>query len=70
MISMPEMLLVALLALLFFGANRIENLASSLGRSINAFKKGLREVDAPPPGKSAPDDKSPGGQIPPHTLNK
>lgn len=38
-----EILLIAVVALLVFGPNKIPELAKSVGRSVNAFKQGLRE---------------------------
>ncbi|TBR23999.1 twin-arginine translocase TatA/TatE family subunit [bacterium] len=38
-----ELLIILVVALLLFGANRIPEVARSLGRSINAFKSGLKE---------------------------
>ena len=38
-----ELLIILIVGLLFFGAERIPELARSLGRSVNAFKQGLKE---------------------------
>lgn len=38
-----EMLIIVVVGLLLFGANRIPEVARSLGRSVNAFKSGLKE---------------------------
>ncbi|MGE3180447.1 MAG: twin-arginine translocase TatA/TatE family subunit [Phycisphaerae bacterium] len=43
-ISPMHILLVAFVALLLFG-NRLPDVARSLGRSLNEFKKGLKDVD-------------------------
>lgn len=43
-IGSGELLLLATVVLLLFGARRIPEAARSLGRSINAFKEGLRET--------------------------
>lgn len=42
----PELLLIALIVLLLFGASRLPKLGRSMGQSIRGFKKGLHE-DAP-----------------------
>ncbi|MBI5594608.1 MAG: twin-arginine translocase TatA/TatE family subunit [Elusimicrobia bacterium] len=42
-IGTGEMLLIGAVALLLFGAGRIPEVARSLGRSLNAFKSGLKE---------------------------
>ena len=42
-IGTGEMLIVAVVGLLLFGAGRIPEVAKSLGKSVNAFKAGLKE---------------------------
>ncbi|HAH07665.1 MAG TPA: twin-arginine translocase TatA/TatE family subunit [Elusimicrobia bacterium] len=50
-IGYGEILLIAIVAILLFGANKIPDAARALGRSVNAFKSGLREgTDAPEKG--------------------
>lgn len=43
-IGFREILLVLLLALLLFGARRLPELAKSLGRSLQEFRKGMKDV--------------------------
>jgi len=59
-IGTQELLIILVLALLMFGG-RLPEVAKSLGKSVNQFKRGLREVDddlsrpdPPPPPKSLP----------------
>ena len=40
-----ELLLIALIALLLFGAGRLSDIGRGLGEGIRNFKKGLRELD-------------------------
>lgn len=49
-----ELLLILLIVLILFGAQRLPDLARSLGSSVKEFKKGVAEVskeDAAPPKK-------------------
>ena len=40
-----ELLLIALLVLLFFGSKKIPELAQGLGKGIREFKKATRAID-------------------------
>jgi sec-independent protein translocase protein TatA len=40
-----ELLLIALIAVLIFGAGRIASVGKGLGDGIRNFKKGLKEAD-------------------------
>jgi sec-independent protein translocase protein TatA len=57
-----ELLIIALIALLLFGAGRIADIGKGLGQGIKNFKEGLKEADTEPkPGEkaltAAPTDK-------------
>jgi sec-independent protein translocase protein TatA len=41
----PELLVIAVVIFLLFGATRLPQLAKSLGQSKRAFKEGLEEAD-------------------------
>jgi sec-independent protein translocase protein TatA len=41
----PELLIIAVVIVLLFGAARLPQLAKSLGQSKRAFKEGLDEAD-------------------------
>ena len=41
----PEVILIALLVLLIFGGKKIPELMRGLGKGVNSFKKGLKDVD-------------------------
>jgi len=43
-IGMPEILIIALIIIILFGARRIPELAKGLGEGIRHFKTGIREV--------------------------
>jgi sec-independent protein translocase protein TatA len=43
-----ELILIFLIVLLLFGANRIPEIAKGMGRGIRDFKKGMSGVDEEP----------------------
>ncbi|OQW97809.1 MAG: hypothetical protein BWK77_00845 [Verrucomicrobia bacterium A1] len=54
-----EIILVLAIIALLFGAKRIPELARSLGKSINEFKKGQQDGASPEDGKKDPPDAKP-----------
>ncbi|MCH7876478.1 MAG: twin-arginine translocase TatA/TatE family subunit [Gemmatimonadetes bacterium] len=56
-IGMPEIILILLVVLLVFGAKRLPEMGSAMGKGIREFKKSIRDVqesvdaasDNPPP---------------------
>lgn len=44
-IGFPELLVVLLIVLLLFGAKRLPEIARGLGKSIQEFKKGVKEIE-------------------------
>jgi len=63
-IGMQELLLILLVVVLFFGAKKLPEIGSGLGRSIQNFKKALsepEEVDITAHKKNAPVE-TPAGQ--------
>ena len=44
-IGMPELIIIMLIVLLLFGAKKIPELMSGLGKGVKSFKKGMKEVD-------------------------
>jgi sec-independent protein translocase protein TatA len=44
-VGATEILLIAVVALLLFGAGRIADIGKGLGQGIKNFKQGLREAD-------------------------
>ncbi|MBX3231917.1 MAG: twin-arginine translocase TatA/TatE family subunit [Labilithrix sp.] len=49
----PELIVIALIALLLFGAGRIADIGKGLGQGIKNFKEGIKEAD-----KDDDDEKS------------
>ena len=43
-IGLPEMLIILVVALIFFGPRKLPELGRSLGRSINEFKRASNEL--------------------------
>jgi sec-independent protein translocase protein TatA len=43
-----ELILIFLIVLLLFGANRIPEIAKGLGRGIRDFKKGMQGIEEEP----------------------
>jgi sec-independent protein translocase protein TatA len=60
----PELIVIALIALLLFGAGRIADIGKGLGQGIKNFKQGLKEAgeeddkDEAEPKKAAKSEKS------------
>lgn len=50
----PELIVIALIALLLFGAGRIADIGKGLGQGIKNFKQGLKEA-----GEEGEDDEPP-----------
>ncbi|MEB3221541.1 MAG: twin-arginine translocase TatA/TatE family subunit [Candidatus Sericytochromatia bacterium] len=44
-VGLPELMLLAIVALLVFGPKKIPEIANALGRSIQEFRKGSRELE-------------------------
>lgn len=42
---MPEILLIVLVVLLFFGGKKIPEMMKGLGRGVKSFKDGMNEVE-------------------------
>lgn len=51
-LGLPELIVILFIALLLFGAGRLPEIGSAIGKSIKNFKratKGLDEIDITPP---------------------
>lgn len=44
-IGMQEVLLIALIVLLFFGGKKIPELMKGLGKGVRSFKEGMNEIE-------------------------
>jgi sec-independent protein translocase protein TatA len=59
-IGMPELLVILVIVLIIFGANKLPQIGEGLGKGIQNFKKnakGKEEIDAPPKGPEQISDK-------------
>ena len=52
-----ELMVILVIALVLFGGSKLPELARSLGRSMNEFKKGIEEGSKEPEEEKAPPSK-------------
>jgi sec-independent protein translocase protein TatA len=45
-LSLPHLILLIIILLIFFGPSRLPQLGQSLGKAIKGFKEGLNEINA------------------------
>lgn len=62
-IGMPELLVILVIILIIFGAGKLPEIGSALGRGIKNFKKASREPNeidvTPPPSEKTSEEKKP-----------
>lgn len=56
MIGLQEILIIALIILLFFGGRKIPELMKGLGKGVKSFKDGMNEPDEPNKSKQENED--------------
>ena len=64
-LGIGELLVVLVIVLVVFGAGRLPEVMGSLGKGVQAFKRGVREppeIDVTPEGEQPPQAKKPGEQ--------
>lgn len=44
-LGMPELVIILVVALIFFGPGKLPELGSGLGKALSSFKKGLKVTD-------------------------
>jgi sec-independent protein translocase protein TatA len=64
-LSLPHILILLVIALLVFGAKRIPEIGSSLGKGIREFKNSLKEVGADEPPTPLPPPSGTSASVPP-----
>ncbi len=47
-IGMPELIVILVIALIFFGPGKLPDLGSSIGKAIRGFKKAMDEPEKKP----------------------
>lgn len=47
-IGMPEMIVIVIVALVFFGPGKLPDLGSSIGKAIRGFKKAMEKPEEKP----------------------
>lgn len=53
-VGLPELLVIFLILLLLFGANRLTGIGQALGRTIREFRKEVRDVEEDVRGEGRP----------------
>jgi TatA/E family protein of Tat protein translocase len=56
-IGFPELLVILIIALLLFGANKLPDIARSMGKAMNEFKKGMEGSEDKPSDKDPKEQK-------------
>ena len=56
-VGFPELIVIAVIFVLLFGASRLPKIARGIGQSVVEFKKGIKEGEEDPDKKKI-DDKS------------
>lgn len=46
-LGFPEMVVIAIIVLLVFGARRLPEIGASIGKGIREFKKSISEIESP-----------------------
>lgn len=66
----PEMIIVLLVVVLLFGAKKLPELGSSVGKSIKNFKKGVAETKEDEDGAEQEEATSPTSPTSPTSVDK
>ncbi len=54
---LPELIIFLVIALLIFGPKKLPEIGASIGKSINAFKKGMSEIENADKDKEVPQEQ-------------
>ena len=58
-LGMPELIVILLVAVLFFGASKLPEIGEGLGKAIRGFKKSMVEPETPEKKSSEKDPSKP-----------
>ncbi|MDE5847543.1 MAG: twin-arginine translocase TatA/TatE family subunit [Muribaculaceae bacterium] len=61
-LGLSEVLVIALVVLLFFGGKKIPELMKGLGKGVRSFKDGMKEVESGLNGDDSPAEKEKKGE--------
>ncbi len=57
-LGVPELLIVLLIVVIFFGVGRLPELGGAIGKSIREFRKAVSEEEQPGAEKALPEEKT------------
>ena len=57
-LGMPELLVILVIVVIIFGANRLPQLGEGLGKAIKGFKKGIADSQETGKDQNKPDTKA------------
>ncbi len=57
-LGMPELIIILVIVLVIFGANRLPQLGEGLGKAIRGFKKGMSDTTASDDSAAKKENKS------------
>jgi len=51
--GLPELLVILLIVIIIFGANKLPQLGKGIGQGLRNFKESIKGEEPPPPNKNA-----------------
>ncbi len=52
-LGLPELLIILLIVIIIFGANKLPQLGKGIGQGLRNFKESIKGEEPPPPNKNA-----------------
>lgn len=56
-LGVPELLIILLIVVIFFGVGRLPELGGAIGKSIREFRKAMSEEEKPASGQTPPQEQ-------------